>query len=697
MYRAFHDSPHPEPGARPSVCIVSSEVVGPFNNGGIGTSMTGLAQCLAAAGFPVTLLYTGGKWSSDAERDHWRGLYRRIGIDLAWLVHGDAAHLTGPVADCGFVVPYLVYRHLREQRFDVVQFNDCMGEGFYCLAMKRLGAAFGETLLCVALHSPSQWVFELNRVLPDHLLHSAFSHAERLSTRSADLLWSPSRYLLDWCRSRGFVFPPATYVQQYAIPSSPLFEETAAAPARERVRPAEIVFFGRLEERKGIRLFCNALRRLNGLLSERGIAVTFLGKPGMVGEVHAADYLKEQARTWRFSWNMLGGLGQQEAVDYVRSRAALAVIASPADNSPCTVYEALAYGVPFLAARTGGIPELIDEADHASTLFDYSPESLAARLEQAIAFGIKPARPVHSQQALRRRWAGAFAGWRGLLPGDGTPREAPRRLCAVIDHQDGLDLGLTLASLTVPEVSRIVVVNRSPRPFPQGAAPPASVIELSLDDPGLLLEALPGTPDEALLLLRSGAALLAGAVPGLIAALAAPEGDGLVPAAMIGSGEACQIVPPLGASQSFCFFEGAAHTGGLVIKAERIRPLLRDEALAVDAEYLGLADLAVAGGLELLPYAEPAFRHPKRLPPDRRSRRAPERVAAYGRAAPTERYYIAAIACSRLPADPYAGSLLRALRERLYRMRLGWAVRLARRIVPRRLVAKTLGRGSGLG
>jgi len=49
------------------------------------------------------------------------------------------------------------------------------------------------------------------------------------------------------------------------------------------VRPTEIVFFGRIEERKGIRVFCNALQQLNDFLADRNITVTFLGKSGKVG------------------------------------------------------------------------------------------------------------------------------------------------------------------------------------------------------------------------------------------------------------------------------------------------------------------------------------------------------------------------------------------------------------------------------
>ena len=55
--------PAPASEVKPKVCIVTGEIVGPHKNGGIGTSMTGLAETLASSGLPVTILYTGSVWS----------------------------------------------------------------------------------------------------------------------------------------------------------------------------------------------------------------------------------------------------------------------------------------------------------------------------------------------------------------------------------------------------------------------------------------------------------------------------------------------------------------------------------------------------------------------------------------------------------------------------------------------------------
>jgi glycosyltransferase involved in cell wall biosynthesis len=675
-------------GERPGVCIVTSELIGPFNNGGIGTSMTGLASCLAGAGFPVTILYTGGKFSSPAEIEHWRGLYAGLGITLDWIRYEQAANLAGPLVRCGFTAPWLVYLYLTAHRFDVVQFNDCMGEGFYCLTAKRLGLSFAGTAMFVGLHSPSQWIFEINRTLPDSLLFAAFNHAERLSVRAADLLWSPSRYLIDWSRAHGFVLPPATLLQKYALPPIPLFGPARVdePPTRARLFPREIAFFGRLEERKGLRLFCQTLRLIEPLLVERRISVTFLGKAGTVGDGSALDFLEEEGRDWRFAWSVRTNLGQQEAVDHIVSGSAFAVMASPADNSPCTVYEALAHGIPFLAARTGGIPELIAERDREAVLFDYRPEALAAKLAGAMAEGLFPARPAEDPAETRRLWIGRFEQWREFAA---TPieRESERRLCVLVDGEDGADLTATMASLDVPEVGRVLLIGRRWRQDADAAA--RDVVRIPPGDRQLFLEALGGDEGEAILALRAGTILLPGAARRLLEALRRPEVDGLVPAALTETANGARTMPPLGGSPSFCLFEGASPPGAMAIKAERLGTALAGYALPADAEHLGLADRAIAAGLEIWPFPEPLIRHPRGFVAEAGNRRAPERVAAYALvASPTERFYIAAIGYGGFMPQASLGHRLRDLREWMVTRRLGWAVRGAYRIIPRRLLTR---------
>jgi len=674
-------------GARPSVCIVTSELIGPFNNGGIGTSMTGLAQTLAAEGFPVTVLYTGGHFETEAERIKWRSRYAGIGITLVWLAEVSADRIRGPLAGCGFAVPWHVYGYLRANIFDIVQFNDCMGEGFYCLAARRLGSAFRDTVMFVGLHSPSQWIFEINRTLPVLPLHAAFNFAERLSVKCADVLWGPSRYLLGWAGNRGFEVPDGSYVQQYVLPSLPLFDPPPAAsapPGRERVVPREIVFFGRLEERKGLRIFCQALHLLNHGLAEAGIKVTFLGKEGSVAGTPALDYLSELARDWRFETSIITSYGQQEAVAHVASGSAVAVMASPADNSPCTVYEALALGIPFIAAHTGGIPELVDAQDHAEILFQPSAEALASRIEAVIRAGIAPARAAEAPEAVRRRWIAAFESHRQLAaPVPPRSQRLPSTV-AIVDAPAGSDLASSLASLV--DVGKIIVIARGGRHEFDGAPAPIVVVEPHQRDG--LHKLLGETDAETVLFLRGGVILVPGALAALAQLVECSEAEALLPAAAIGPDESGGVLPALGSSQSFCFYEGPVPGGVLLVKKAALEARIDGSVALPEVEFLGVPDLAVVGGLEVWPFAEAVVRHPNGLVSDPFGGRAAERIRAYAEVPPVERYYLSAMAYGYFEQPRRAAPALRALRAQLIAWRLGWIVPLAERTLPRRLIRR---------
>src|SRR5581483_4801043 len=378
------------------------------------------------------------------------------------------------------------YRWLAARHFDVIPFNDCCGEGSAALAAKRTGLAFRDSLLVVGLHSPSRWVFELNHTLPSSTTAAAFDFSERVSTAAADVLWSPSRYLLDWIADHGFALPDHTFVQQYVMPSAP----RPAARTGNGIR--EIVFFGRLEERKGLRTFCNAIDSLQDDLARHNVTITFLGKPETCAGMPSLDYIAKRAKSWRAPLKTLTSLGQPDALAYLRDGGRLAVMPSPADNSPCTIYEALAEQVPFLAARSGGIPELIAEGDRDHVLFEPSLEGLANALQRAMASGVRTANPAVPRDVNLESWRALHAHWKSFLPPQ-QPRSASMTFAAIIEHRAGDLLGRTLNSLcALPNYYRTVVLNRS------GEALPDDPIDLQRMDHDAILARLMAITEDAI-------------------------------------------------------------------------------------------------------------------------------------------------------------------------------------------------------
>jgi glycosyltransferase involved in cell wall biosynthesis len=636
-------------GSPTSVCIVSNEIIGPFKNGGIGTAMTGLAEHLAASGCRVTILYTGGVWAPDIKLGKWKKRYAELGIDFVALSIMEMKSLGGPVKDCGFGVAHLVYQHLAAKQFDVIHFNDCTGEGSICLLAKKLGLSFQDTLLVVALHSPSQWVLELNHTMPSSLLMSVYNYAERLSVKCADVLWSPSRYLLDWAAGRGFELPEQTFVHQYRLPSSRAGEQaepSQAFPAARSGRtapPREIVFFGRLEERKGLRLFCNTLHMLRQELAEQNITVTFMGKAETCGGMHSLEYITLRSRDWRFPLKTLTDLGQPEALAYLLTGGKLAVMAAPVDNSPCTVYEALACGIPFLAARTGGVPELVAEDDQEHVLFDCSTEALCSALHEALNNGGWIAAPSQSQEQIGRRWASFHAGFRRYLPRRRETDGSESRVVAIVEAQSQKELQVTLESLAaVQAVDRVIVLNRHGQGLPQtGAGVSIHDINLSVEDPDALDEELAKLTDETVLMIHSGISIRAGAFAAALSALEATDVDGLQPAAEVSGGRKRKTVLPIGGDPSFTLFEGATFTGGLLIRGAAFKRAMLGRDLAAESAFMGLADFCVTRGIEIWPYPLPVFERTENWEAGA-PRAIPARVRAFDECSPTDRYYMLA-------------------------------------------------------
>ncbi|HVT03753.1 MAG TPA: class I SAM-dependent methyltransferase [Thermoanaerobaculia bacterium] len=635
--------------SKPTVCIVSNEVIGPFKNGGIGTSMTGLAELLASDGLNVTILYTGGIWAPHLGLKGWQNRYAELGISLVALSIEDMRLLDGPLKNRGFGVPYLVYRYLTSNHFDVVHFNDCCGEGSLALTARKLGLAFQQSLFVVALHSPSRWVLELNQTLPTSLLLSAYNYAEQLSLRCADMLWSPSRYMLGWARDRGFVFPMATFVQQYAMPSQRLRERASAVPSFPVVRWGrtselkELVFFGRLEERKGLRLFCNALNRLKEELAKRQVVVTFLGKAEKCAGMDSLDYIAQRSSEWDFPINTITGLGQPEALQYLFGGEKLAVMPSPVDNSPCTVYEALSWGIPFLAARTGGIPELIHPDDRARVLFDYSTDDLCASILRAVEDGGWIARPTITQEETRRSWSDMHSHWRTFLPNQGRYGSTePRRVLALVDHHTGLNLEATLQSLAACQsVRRVIVINRS-----GGESPPVvgtldiRNIDLLREDPEVLLGELANAAAEAILMISSGILIVPDPLSMMLTALGTEGVEGLLPTARVTGGDFSRVMPPLGGSPAFSLYEGVTFTGALLVRGETVLAAKAGRSFAVESPFMGLADFCVTRG-DLWPCPLTALERPHDYVMNVKSA-LPARVASYAESSLTDRYYMLA-------------------------------------------------------
>jgi len=379
----------------------------------VGTACAIFAETLATAGHDVTLLYAGPFETGDAA--HWCAHYARQGVRFE-------VPASPPVPLEGTMharTSYVVYEWIKAQAsFDVIQFPDINGLGFYSIQAKRLGIAFQQTYLYVVLHSPTLWHLFENRELVEREEHLALEFMERESIAHADALVAPTNYLLSWAKDWGFRLPRDVYVQPYVSPTGS-YRMTSGSDraAGDERRVSELVFFGRLESRKGLELFCDALDVLAGRGALKGATVTFLGKNGRVRHEDGVRFVGRRTAHLGVPVRLESTMGQAEALDYLRGRPALAIMPSLADNMPFTVLECLAERLPFVATLAGGIPEMIAAEDRHLALAAPEPSALADLIERALREGAPLCRSAIDREAVRRQWV----AWHELLAARTAP------------------------------------------------------------------------------------------------------------------------------------------------------------------------------------------------------------------------------------------------------------------------------------
>ncbi len=388
----------------PRLLIITPDLHGPIRNGGIGTAFSALAEAASSGGFKVTVLYTLGQHSEDGPISRWIEHYAAHGVRLIPL---DDAKSGTPTIDAPWyrIGAWRVHTWLQQhqQQFDVVVFPEWMGLAYYVLLAKGQGLAYEGLPIVVNTHSPESWAAEGNRRMPEWPDDIDRDFMERESVRRADLVVSPSAYMFDWMREHRWQLPAHSLVIPNLMPKSLRMAPAVLAFSSQHID--RIVFFGRLEPRKGLKLFCDAIDRLPANVRKHIGRVTFLGKSiATPGGFDSRQFIAQRSAQWGVSVDVLTDRNRDGALAELEQPGTLAVIPSLVENSPYTVLECLMRGILFLASRVGGIPELLATSDHASHLFDPNPRALAQALEGAIMHGIQPAALAWDTEEVEQSW-----------------------------------------------------------------------------------------------------------------------------------------------------------------------------------------------------------------------------------------------------------------------------------------------------
>ncbi|ASA55902.1 glycosyltransferase [Vibrio gazogenes] len=335
------------------VCIISPDIIGPIKNGGIGTHCYHLANDLRSQGFDVTLLFTGPLQVKSHE--HWIQYYNDLDIkyialdniksdlNISYELHSSA---------CFFLEnSFFIYEYLKRENYDFVHFQDWLANGLVSIQAKQTTNYFSNTLLTVTLHSSTQWQTEgMLRYSSNPCYDMKLKWAEQYCVQHCDVAISPSEYMFNWVQRSGWTLSKCHRV----IPN-------CYHPAQNNLiefvpDKGHLIFFGRLETRKGLEYFLDNIPNVDNL-----VKISFIGKISLTSEGRADSVLAQKLKSREIDYDIYEDFDSFQAIDFIKLNKGLVVIPSLVDNFPYTVVEMIQNGIPFVCSNVGGIPEMVDE------------------------------------------------------------------------------------------------------------------------------------------------------------------------------------------------------------------------------------------------------------------------------------------------------------------------------------------------
>ncbi|MGD9897419.1 MAG: glycosyltransferase [Candidatus Methylacidiphilaceae bacterium] len=444
-------APHP---GRLRVGLVTGELAGIGPSSGLGSLVASLAEALADADLEVTVVLAPERPVEAQDLASRTAAYARRGVRVA--------SVPEPAFRC-FVWPrsssraYKVYVWLREHTadFDRVVFCDRGGLGYYVLLAKHQGLAFARLPLGVLAHSPTLLrTLDNAELAEDHEILIA-DFLERESARLADALAATSQGLLKTLKAEGWTFPPD---HRSLPPPLPASLRSSAKAEKEPFIPEEIVFFGPLESRKGLRFFCDAIDRLPPLENGK-LRIAFLGRSARIARDSGREYVVRRAVRWPHTWEFREEMEREEALGYLRKGKRLAVVGSASPGLSLAAWECASLQIPFFCAGAEGTAEALPKSERGR-IFSADPGILTAKLREALHQGVTVPKTPVAPSVIRKDWADWLTALHSPpVPERSTgPSDPPKVSVCLVHHDRPALLAQALESLRAQNYPNFEVV-----------------------------------------------------------------------------------------------------------------------------------------------------------------------------------------------------------------------------------------------
>lgn len=377
------------------ICLVTPDISGFVYNGGVGTATISLARMLVKQGYQVDVLFSNRRTNLDQAFVWWQSKFMEEGIVLL-NVKNPPFHISHGHE---FVrLSYAVYDQLKDSSYDRIIFSEMSGCGYFCLRAKETGLEFQKTDLWVIFHGPGLWHLRFNEALPTQLQQLTTHYMESESVFLADKVLFATEHAVAGAEKMLGKLP-----RNYEVILFP-FEKTI--PLKRYGQCEEIIFFGRIETRKGIDDFLKSLVLLKKFLQKKRLRPVLLGSLGLIQGEAAGPKLERWQKEHGIMLEILDNKNHEQAWEEIEKRRGLLVLPSHEETMGYTFVECLQKNVPFIYSSINAFQELsLKLSDNGRpSFFVRNPESLAQAILKGLSTNARIKMKSNVHQDLFRSW-----------------------------------------------------------------------------------------------------------------------------------------------------------------------------------------------------------------------------------------------------------------------------------------------------
>lgn len=239
---------------------------------------------------------------------------------------------------------FRIKKILEKEKPDLVWTHNLMGIGFLIPRLiKKMKIEHQHTVHDVQLVVPSGLIIygQENNWKQRIFLRKLWEKICRYLFNSPDKVIFPSQWLKIFYKEKGFFKDSEKIVElNYDLKKEITFKKEIKS----------FLYLGQLEEHKGILFLINAFRKIEN----KDLRLHIYGKGSLENRIR--ELIKNDPRIF------FHGFVENSKLSEIFAKIDLTVLPTLCyENSPTVIFESLNNGVPVLASRIGGIPELIKE------------------------------------------------------------------------------------------------------------------------------------------------------------------------------------------------------------------------------------------------------------------------------------------------------------------------------------------------